>query len=216
MLRSVFAIVALLILSPFAAGSIVYSNTTTHTGTYHEILASGATNGPEHGNKVTLAGTDRVVTNIAFVMRILGPGAANFHYQARLYANNGPGGQPGTMLWESAKLNGGIDGGADLTYGVPVPNIDVPDTCTVTFQLTDRAIFQAPIGIALFTPPTVGSAAAGYWNNLGGGNWQLAGQAEAPFGVRLTAIPAPSSIATLAIGVLVVGRRVRRAKYSAA
>ncbi len=204
-----FAITMSLVLSSLAHASIVYRNNTTPTGSHHEILANGAASGPEHGNQVALAGTDRVVTNLSFVMRILGPGAASFKYQVRLYANDGAGGQPGTQLWESAQQFGGIDGGANLTYGVAVPDILVPDTFTWTVQLTDRQTFFAPIGIATFSPPTVGSATPGYWANSGG-TWSLAGQAEAPFGGSITAVPTPGALVAPGIGALLARRRPRR------
>lgn len=169
---------------------IVYNNTTTRVGTVHELLAQGQANSEEHGNAITLAGSARAASQVMLRTRIGDFGAASFQARIRFYANDGPGGRPGTLLWQSAPINQVIDSGSDTTNIFAVPNITVPNTFTWTIQVSNRQVSQAPMGPAHYNPPTVGSAGFGYWRRTGPGpaDWELIGPAEPPFGAQVAAV----------------------------
>jgi hypothetical protein len=175
---------------PAVRADEVYANLTTRIGTVHPFLAQGQANSEEHGNTVTLGGTARVVSQVAVRLRIGDFGPATFQLRARLYANDGPGGTPGTRLWQSAPIGQVTDSGSDTTHTLAVPNIPVPGSLTWTIQITDRQISQAPLGPPHFNPPTIGAAAFGFWRRTGPGpaDWELTGLAEPPFGARISAV----------------------------
>jgi len=52
-----------------------------------------------------------------------------------IYANDGPGGSPGSLLWQSGPLTGLLIPAYSTELTVPVPDITVPDVITVTSQI---------------------------------------------------------------------------------
>lgn len=173
--------------------AIVYNNTATQLNMVNSLLPQGAVNSIEHGNQVTLGSGERIVTGVTVRVRILGAGIATFNRKLRIYANDGPGGAPGTQLWESANLFAIIDSGADLSYTFTVPNIRVPASFTYTIQLTNRQTNMSVMGPSEYNPPTVGSAPFGFWRNPDG-SWEFVNQNEPPFGARVDATPIPGDM----------------------
>ncbi|MGE0479001.1 MAG: hypothetical protein AB7Q17_00895 [Phycisphaerae bacterium] len=183
--------VALLVaaaLVPAAYSAVVYSNTQARTGVVHDLVPAGAASGPERGNSITLAGTQRVVTSIDVILRIGDSGVGLFDMQVRLYANDGPNGDPGTLLWESALRRTIIDSGVDLPYRLTVPRVVVPSSITWTVEITNRTMSQAMLGPSTYAPVTVGSAAPGYWEHSGG-MWMHALSGEPAWGAAVNADP---------------------------
>jgi hypothetical protein len=115
--------------------------------------------------------------------------------QAWLYANDGPGGQPGTMLWQSAILDDvPLTGGNDL-IAFPVPLVQAPNTFTWTVQISDTS--PVAVGLPHFHPPTVGSSPDYAWFG-GPGSWtKLPGPPARDRMVRVTAVPEPASAAVV-------------------
>lgn len=175
-------------------GTVVYQNTSNPSGVVNALLTIGQANSTEHGNTVTVAGTERIVTNVTVNLRILGAGVATFNRELRLYRNDGPNGRPGTLLWASGPLFGVIDSGAPIPYSFAVPNIAVGGSFTWTIQITNRQSNQAQMGPNEYNPPSVGSAPFGYWRRTGLGpdDWEFTGQDEAPFGARIDAVACPT------------------------
>jgi len=187
------------LLIPVLVGSalhaaVVYQNTSTPTGVVNALLPAGQTNSTEHGNTVTVAGTERILTNVTVHLRILGAGVASFNRELRLYRNDGMAGMPGTLLWASGQMFSVIDSGAPIPYSFAVPNVVVGGSFTWTIQITNRQTNHAQMGPYEYNPPTIGSAPFGYWRRTGPGldAWEFTGQGEAPFGARIDAAACPT------------------------
>ena len=189
----------LALLAGSAAGDIVYSNTAAPLNTFHQMVPAGTAFGPERGNSITLSGVARSVTSMTVMMRIGEFGVATFNMTARLYANDGPGGSPGTRLWESSPRFCLIDSGAAIGYAFTIPGgVQVPDTVTWTVEVTGRSgMNQSPLGPAHFASPTVGSSSPGVWSHAGG-VWTVLAPAEAPLGAILNACYANCDGSTVA------------------
>jgi hypothetical protein len=200
-----------------ARAEIIYDNTTTRFGT--SLLFSAL----QIGDEVQAAGTARLVSELQIGVSQQGV-AGTADLQARLYANDGPGGQPGSLLWESLVRNDvALTGGIDLIT-FPVPLVLVPDTFTWTIQISDAR--PVAVGLPFFHPPTVGSSPDYLWFG-GPGSWtRQTVPNPANLMARVTAeggpvaIPEPSS-AALALAGLVGGllaaarvRRTRRATWA--
>jgi PEP-CTERM motif len=208
-LRSILAIVALLLVGVWseAHAGTIYDNTTTPQGGF------GFTALQQHGGEVHAAGTDRLVTDLFIGMYRKGVAGTN-DMQARLYANDGLGGKPGTLLWESPLLQSvHLTGGIDL-IDFSVPMVLVPDTFTWTVQISNISV---AVGLPAFDPPTVGSSPTN-WE----GNGTMWGQVPgSPYEARVEAVaevPEPSSALLLLAGSgLVLCGRVwsgRRGRFS--
>jgi hypothetical protein len=173
--------------------AIVYNNTTTQLNLVNALLPQGTVNSIEHGNQITLGGGERIVTIITVRLRIQGAGVATFNRRLRIYANDGPNGEPGTQLWDSGNLFGVIDSGADISYAFTVPDVRVPASFTYTIQATNRQMNMALMGPSEYNPPTVGGAPFGFWRNPSG-TWEFVNQDEPPFGARVDASAIPGDV----------------------
>jgi hypothetical protein len=211
-LRTSLAIVPLLLagLGSAARADIIYDNTTTRQGAGLNFTAQ------EIGSEVQAAGTARLVTDLLVGVSQQGV-AGTADMQARLYANDGPGGQPGTLLWAGPLLSGlHLTGGLDL-IDFSVPDVLVPDTFTWTIQISNAS----PVGAGLpnFGPPTVGSSPTN-WFGTGGDGWTPL--PSFPFEARVealsaaaTVVPEPSSVLLVLTGLgVVLGRRVRSGRVN--
>lgn len=90
---------------------------------------------------------------------------------ARLYANDGPDGEPGTLLWESELIRGvSLTGGDDL-IPFEVPNVTVPDVFTWTIQTFNAT--PVAVGLPIFGAPSVGTSTGYGWFG-GPGSWTKA------------------------------------------
>src|SRR5262245_49306063 len=110
----------------------VYNNTSSPSTAMHTLLPGGSTDSPDQGNEISLSGPERMVTNLTVRMRIRGGCAASMHIRARFYRNDGPGGAPGTMFWDSGPIFAAIDSGVDIPYNFAVPSVRVPSFFTYT------------------------------------------------------------------------------------
>ena len=185
-----------------AEAGVIYDNTTTPLG-------SSSFTALQIGDEVNAAGSERIVSLLEIGLTQQGfAGTADL--QAWLYANDGPGGQPGTMLWQSALLNNvPLTGGNDLVP-FPVPLVQVPDTFTWTVQISDTT--PVAVGLPHFHPPTVGSSPEHAWFG-GPGSWTvLPGPPARDLMARVTAIPEPASAAVMVSALFAagLGRRSRR------
>jgi hypothetical protein len=171
---------------------VIYDNTTTRKGSGLSFTAL------QIGSEVNAAGTDRLVTDLFIGVSQQGlAGTANL--QARLYANDGAGGKPGSLLWNGPLLsNVPLTGGLDL-IDFAVPQVLVPDTFTWTVQISNSSPVAA--GLPSFGPPTIGTSSTNWFGD--GSVWdQLPGD---PFEARVDAVPAaalpePSSALLLLSG----------------
>ena len=156
----------------------------------------------EIGNEVTAAGTDRYVTSLGIEIYSQNgifpsgtPGYADF--RAQLYANNGPQGQPGSLLWQSAVESVNYPGGLSLlTFNVP--DVFVPDTFTWTLQYSNTS--PIPPGLPGSVSPTVGSSLT-CWTRSPTSAW---GQVTAAgtLMAQIQAVPEPGTGALLSLAAL--------------
>jgi hypothetical protein len=141
--------------SPVSTPQVVYDNT-THDLDDRTESASGET-----GCQITLAGTARVVDE--FLCAYYGYGDVSdppyVTAQIKFYANDGPEGAPGTVLFESGPVTINHAGLTDVTLsglGVTVPN-----TFTWTISIPSKGPEVAAMP-PVFGPATIGSN-VGIW-----------------------------------------------------
>jgi hypothetical protein len=166
MRRAFLAWLALLSPVQLSADTVIYDNTTYST----QISVS---TGMLVGDEVVAAGTARRVTRLelgVYSQRHIARG----DFQAWLFANDGTGGAPGTMLWQSSILdNYALTGGFDL-IPFTVPSVLVPNRFTWAIQTTD----YSPVAVAtnVFGPPTIGEGTPDYAWFGGPNSWTHVGR----------------------------------------
>lgn len=150
----VAAIAAVILAAAQAAtADVIYDNTTTGTG-------SRSFTQLQIGDEVDAAGSARLVTELHIGITMQGQ-AGSADLQARLYANDGRGGSPGSLLWEGPILdNVSLTGGDDLIR-FDVPRVEVPGAFTWTVQISDARPVAA--GLPHYHPPGVGSSPDRAW-----------------------------------------------------
>jgi len=177
-------------------GAIVYDNTANPTGW---LIFS-----PDDvfvGNEVTLAGSARVVTQLVIGLSRQGsPGTADL--DARIYANDGPGGEPGTLLWGSGLLDDIPLSGAEGLLSFPVPGVTVPDTIIWAIEISDsKGAEQMAVAIVGAEPPTMGNIVQAWRGQPG--SWWGPFPDTVPLMARVEAvIPEPSTLVLLTMGTL--------------
>jgi hypothetical protein len=194
------------------AQSVVYDNTATYLGTAEPAYI-------EDGNEVTLAGNQRVVTNVAIAVEVEGEGFIAIQASLSLYVNDGPyEGSPGTLLWQSDFIPHEIARGGPQFIHFAVPSVRVPDTLIWTIKLYTPK--KAQIRLSQFHPPVVGSVRYGSWSyGLGWPPWRFL-EGVSPFGPVVTVdlnIPVVShwgavalTVALLSAGAVIITRANRR------
>jgi hypothetical protein len=195
--------------SSTASPAVIYDNTSS---TFMNAVSATVS---QLGNEVFPAGTDRRVTLLE-VGVYSQHAASTATLQAFLYANDGTGGQPGTLLWQSAAMNRvPLTGDSNDLIAFPVPNVLVPADFTWTLQISNNSgPFVA--GLPTYGPPSIGSSAGVSWFGQPG-SWTKVTDPTFYYLARITAtIPEPSSILLLSVGLGVVlstgtfSRRSRR------
>ena len=137
------------------------------------------------------------------------PGTADF--VARLYANNGPSGAPGDLLWQSPLMSHvSLSGGVQL-LAFEVPQVLVPDTFTWTLQASDPS--PVAVGLVNADPPTVGASPSYDWFGSPG-NWGKVQYSD--WMARVEAVPEPSLFLCAAAGIVIVGIRGSRVRNGVA
>ncbi|APW64096.1 PEP-CTERM sorting domain-containing protein [Paludisphaera borealis] len=163
------------------------------------------------GGEVTAApGTPRAVTELDLGFTSQGLSVTG-DLQAFLYANDGAGGAPGTLLWQSAVMTGVAINSTNTLIAFSVPSVVVPDTFTFTGAITNAS---GNLGYV----PAVGAAIGAFnqaWVGSPGAWSTLPSVFEIEARVISQAVPEPSSMALLSVGVfglIAAGRRRKAAK----
>src|SRR5262249_29628794 len=133
-------------------------------------------NGVEFGDQITLAGTDRTVTDFKF-QYFLGGVASGHTALLRFYANDGlPISKPLPVGWavDAAILGSLLSTNTVLTLGDGFQtaeaegfSVTVPNTFTWTVTFNGLTADQTA-GLQLYDPPLVGSSFLDFWQNSGG------------------------------------------------
>ena len=194
-----FLIVLMLAWSSIGADSaraapvqIVFDNTVNPFGT---IFGPGCC---RVGNEITLGGNARKIIQLSWLVDSQNNDVV-VGIETQIYVNDGPGGAPGTLLWQSGPLTGINVSATDTFIDVAVPKVVVPDIITVTSRILDST--PVALGRVRGGSPSVGSITTS-WFESSSGVWH---QQFGPLGLRISAVPEPSTILLLVgAGVLLV------------
>ncbi|MBU6400661.1 MAG: hypothetical protein KGS61_10105 [Verrucomicrobia bacterium] len=201
----VVALVGALALSATVAQAqqtaVIYNNTSNNSGAYlspNTLIGGSWTT--EYGNQLNLGiapnGGSWQITDFK-LQYFLKSGSGDETLDLRVYANDGTGGTPGSLLYNSTSVpiisaNSGV---VDVS-GV---NVSVPSsfTWTVSFggvhSSGTGAETNEVAGLWLYGPPTTGSAFNDVWvNNNGTWGLQNLGGGTTTFAAQITAVPEPT------------------------
>lgn len=147
-----------------ATASLVYDS----TGAINGI---GGWNVFEYGDQITLAGTERMVTDFSFYYTKINEGN-DPNARVKFYANDGINGRPSTVLYDSGKL-ALQQGTGDFSYKLSGLHIEAPNTFTWGILFGDEypllgegTYFIQPFLAFLKTSdtPVVGSSENYFWH----------------------------------------------------
>jgi hypothetical protein len=135
-------------------GEVIYDNSLSphynHTAGKVDFVT-----GPEMGDEITLGGTSRIVTQFDLALFVTNPiSTGEIHF----YPNDGSGGAPSTLLYDTGSINL-IDGWNSLT-GL---SVTVPDTLTWTFHNLSTPVYGTFVGLQVYDPPTIGSSSGDFF-----------------------------------------------------
>ena len=198
----------------FAMGqSFVYDNTTTSLNNNHPLLPEWLNDSAEVGDEIWLDGSDREAVELGLIFTNRGTSPNYFDAQVRfriLDANE----SPADVFFDTGIIPGMYSPPGLTVYFFAIPHVIVPDRFVWTIQLYNRTGPGNELGPSYYNPPTVGHSEDFFWRYETGGDWtpySWGGQPVANFGASLTAVPEPSLLAALSIGVLGIIRRRARA-----
>lgn len=186
MFKTLSAVLVIAVVAAPSIGSaaIVYDNLTGSTEHFHTGWLAA-----EMADQVTLAGTERILTEISIEYRgdFLHHGLDGDEFvSVQFYRNDGPAGAPGSMFYQSAQIPilspTSTTGPQDFvgTITLSLPNVLAPDTFTwsiLRFGMTTTTDTTVVIGtdtVWLFyggTPSTGASDDFVWFNGHLGGGW---------------------------------------------
>jgi PEP-CTERM motif len=189
----VAAVLCLASLQATAWADIIFDNTTT--GNQGITTTSAA----QLGDEVTaVPGTSRTVTELDIGFTSQGV-SATADLQAFIYANDGTGGAPGTLLWMSAVMTGVHLDSVNTLVAFSVPSVVVPDTFTFTSAITNASptVGYVPASGATtgtFVQPWVGSP--GSFSTLTD-DFETEGRV-----IAASSVPEPATLVLLSMGLV--------------
>lgn len=205
-LKSLGGLTATLVMSvsTFAQSEIVYNNTSTPILTPNNANVIVNSSLLELGDSVTLSGLNRDLTRFEFEYATDLTPAANKVGLVHIFANDGAGGAPGTLLWESATfpLADGIKS-VDISG---ISGVTLANSITWSFAVSGLGVGETA-GLLLYNPPSVGTSDSNFWEK-DAINWNSkvldtgSGTIAANFGARITAVPEPTTVQLAILGAL--------------
>ena len=205
--RSILAAVFAAVSLQAASADTIFDNTAPGD---RGITTTGS---PQIGDEVTAApGTGRAVTELDLGLTSQNlPGTTDI--QAFLYANDGAGGTPGTLLWQSAVMTGVSFNSTNFLVVFSVPSVVVPDTFTLTGALTNQSSNVGYVPASGATTGTFDQA----WVGSPATWFALDPVFEVEGRVIAGAVPEPSAFALFGLGLAgaVALRRSRRRAVAA-
>ena len=186
------------------ADTLVYNNTSNYLGTSYYVANT------EFGDQITLSPstTDRYLSKFMFEYTTGHGNSGDEKVWLRFYAMDGPGGTPGSTLFDSRTVPGYAtdipltSGTAEQVYvDLNDTRILVPNSFTWTVQFSGVAASET-VGLIMYAPPTVGTSFDDYWEKSGTG-WVTKRLApnNYSFGALAYAVAVPEP-GTLQLGVL--------------
>ena len=210
--------------TPNAQASVVYQTANDPNTPFANYVPFGNDGTPGHpnpgayiGNQITLAGSDRYVTDVSVMLGTNSSIPATDLYTCQLYSNDGLGGAPGTLLGSST-VSVTTAGGVWST-SFPFADVLVPDT--FTFVLSSDHPIGTEVG-ALNTntaTPLTGSAVDTVWYSTASGwvsnnTWALDDGAATNLFIATVAaetpVPEPMTMASMFMALGGLGAWVRR------
>lgn len=165
----------------------------------------------DSGQAVTLAGTERAVTQVEVYLR----STAAESFRLRLYEFDSGSSQPGALIWESPiqvfPYSTPPPSSQRKIVSVAVPNVAVPDT--LVWAIAPDAPATSSFIVLNADLPTVGSNHDFWFKSSVDGSWTSTTSSSFGRGARITAVPVPepSTIVLIGIGtVLVLLHRIAR------
>jgi hypothetical protein len=161
--RNWLALLLCTFISHSIPAAIIYDNSTTPEEIYSAQLT-------EHGDEITLAGSDRLLTDFAFEYYADYTPSGDESARLRLYLNDAapgdnPGNTPGTLLYDSGLFSIATNYHtvhiSDLALFLPGNSL----TWTVEFNGIDA---NGTAGLLFYNPPTTGSSDDYYWQKNAG------------------------------------------------
>ena len=177
---------------------IVYNNTSISLqASYDSAL--------EFGDQVSLEGINRKLSSFQFEYNAsLAPSPSKIGV-VRMYANDGPAGAPGTLIWETDQFS--LENGQGRISFENITGVILPQN--LTWSLVASGLNGGEkFGVQLYDPPSIGASAADYWQKNAFGGWSLQvlnnanGSTVANFGARITAVPEPTTMVFAVVGGL--------------
>lgn len=189
---------------------IVYNNTTSRVeASYGSPL--------EFGDQVTLQGLNRDLFRFEFEYSATLTPSASKQGLVRMYQNDGPGGAPGTLLWETDPFQ--LQTGQGTVIFNEITGVKLPSSLTWSLATSGLGGGES-FNVQLYNPPSVGSSADNFWQKNAFGGWTLtvlnnaSGTAPANFSARITAVPEPTTMAMVVGGLAAMGVAAYRRKNS--
>lgn len=197
--------------------TVVYDNTQTPTsGSWTPdgfwAFSNWMPNEPT-GQTLTLAGTDRFVTQFDLVFSSVVRTKINslsfsLHDTSGLDRWNHPGAPSEVPLWSMSVQDIWIEGPTVVTFH---PNVTVPER--LIWVISADSLDAGP---ATYGPPIVGSCPDAFWDYDYSGikkwaTYNFEHDPAAQFGAKVFAVPEPSTLAIMVLGGMWAGRRRARA-----
>lgn len=196
-----------------AQASTVYDNTTTDLQ-FTFFFSSGPFT--QLGERISLGGTDRVLTDVTVQFSNALPTAGSFDAEIQLYGTGSP---VGSLLGTFAANGNAIGGQSILNVSFTGLNLQVPTDMAYAVSVSN-VVGPLELGLNAFSPPTIGSSHDQLLLiNAGNGLVDIASQpglGNLYFLAHTAPVPEPSAILLAAMGVLALMSATRRRRAAVA